>query len=324
MTLFKKIIEESKAVNNKFSGMDENTVKHAEFIFDIDKEHPRYKKIKNYKLIQWSIENLITYQSDTCVVILDKNIAKFAFIKTFLKNKKYKHHRIKSEEATTKTLKFLDRFIEKELSTEKFTTLIVMWGWLLTNCGAYIAEKLQKNLILIPTTVLSMADNSGGKVRINHIIWNTFHKHYYKSFYEPNKIIIDKRFLDHLSQNEKKIWLAEVIKHALFQSNDLYNYLINNAKKILENNKYLLKAILRTIDLKRICLKIDINESETWSKTILRAGHDISDKIEERMKFTIPHGYAVMLWILEELKQNKDYETLEKAERIFNIFWLLP
>ncbi len=322
METIKKILEDSKPIDNKFENIDENNIGDIEFVFNVPKEHPRHSKISNYKIAQWKFDEILEKNLKEFSFLIDENVGKIPFIKEFLNSQNWEYHFLKSEEWITKTTSFLDNFIEQNLHSENFKSLVVIWWGLLTNCGAYIAEKLQKNLILIPTTVLSMADNSWWKVRINNIEWWNFYKHHYKSFYEPNQIIIDKRFLQNLSQNDKKIWLAEIIKHGLFQSEKLYEYLLHNADKILNDDNYLLKAILRTIDLKRICIENDVDETENWSKTILRAWHDISDKIEEKMEFSIPHWYAVSIGIYEEITKENNPEFLEKVKKILDLFGL--
>ena len=125
-----------------------------------------------------------------------------------------------------------------------------------------------------------------------------------------------------INQHIKKIWLVEIIKHSLFQSKKLYDYLLENTDNILHNNAYLLKAILRTIDLKRICIEYDIDENEYGSKKILRAWHDISDKIEETMQFSIPHWYAVSIGLYQEAIQSNNLEFTKKVTKILDAFHL--
>ncbi|HNG97780.1 MAG TPA: hypothetical protein PLW93_05900, partial [Candidatus Absconditabacterales bacterium] len=301
----KKILKDSEAIDNKFDTMDQLNIQKIFFSFRVPNNHPRHNKISHYLIVQGEFDEILGKVSEEICFIIDNNVSKISFIQKFI-NLHKDCFLLTSEEGNTKTISFLNHFIKSNLYQKKYTTLVVIGGGLLTNCGAYIAEQLQIDLILVPTTVLSMADNSGGKVRINTIQGNNFYKHSYKSFYEPNQIIIDKRFLMTINQHIKKIGLVEIIKHSLFQSKKLYDYLLENTDNILHNNAYLLKAILRTIDLKRICIEYDIDENEYGSKKILRAGHDISDKIEETMQFSIPHGYAVSIGLYQEAIQSNN------------------
>lgn len=79
----------------------------------------------------------------------------------------------------------------------------------------------------------------------------------------------------------------------------------------------MLKVIFWTEDLKNICLNKDISEKSDGSGKILRAGHNISDKIEEESKLTLPHGIAVAKGIVEQLNFEKNIALLFKAKKIF-------
>lgn len=147
-----------------------------------------------------------------------------------------------------------------------------------------------------------MADGSGGKVRLNMIDKGRFFKHYYKSFYEPNQIILDSRFLDTLSEKQISTGLGEVIKHAIYQSQTLLDFLLSQDFDPYTNKKSLLKAILWTATLKAVCLKIDVEKNVNGSRKILRGGHELSDRIEEDTHFEIPHGLAVAMGIYRELE----------------------
>ena len=50
---------------------------------------------------------------------------------------------------------------------------------------------------------------------------------------------------------------------------------------------------------------LDVEENENGSKRILRGGHDFSDRLEEGQNLTIPHGFAVSIGIIMQLKKDK-------------------
>lgn len=305
MDKYNLILKKSKKIDLKY--INNTNFPKVCLKFKVPFSHERYSNFKEYNLKLEKLD-LFFKNKKNYTILVDSVFKNFKFSKNLLKNIYF----LSSDEKKVKQLKYLNKYFLNKKYNDK---LVVIGGGLLINVGAYIAEKLNLDLYLFPTTVLSMADSSGGKVRINHIINNKFYKHYYKSFYEPNLIIIDKYFLDVLPLEQKRIGLVEVIKHAIFQSEELYKFLIKN--DVLKDNNLLLKSIIWTSELKSICLKEDIFEKSNGSGKILRAGHNISDKLEEESEFTVPHGLAVAKGIIQELSFEKNKLLLTKAKKIF-------
>lgn len=322
MKLYQEIIKKSKVVDNKFSGSSKDLPDDFEIVFHVPKFHPRGKEISSYCYGDLKLEELpkqAAYRlTKNHVFIIDRNVGKQFFVKEFIKKLGIKPVFLNSTEDNVKTIAYLDKLIKKHgfENMEKFT-LVVIGGGLFFNVGAYIAERCSANLIHFPTTVLSMADSPGGKVRVNLLTKSRAFKHYYKSFYEPNAMFFDEHFLELLDEKQKKIGLVEVIKHGIFQSSALYDYLLKSGKKLFADISFLKKAVLWAADLKRVCLEIDIEETETGSKRILRGGHDFSDRIEEEQKLEIPHGIAVAIGIVQQLEAEHEKEFLDKAKKIF-------
>jgi 3-dehydroquinate synthase len=155
----------------------------------------------------------------------------------------------------------------------------------------------------------------GGKVRLNDIQNGEYIKHAHKTFYEPSEIILDPRFLESLDDEQIRTGLGEIIKHALYQSPSLAEYLVTDSFNPFSDKQSLLRAILWTADLKRVCLEIDPEESKEGSYKILRAAHDLSDKLEEKSGFTLAHGKAVEKAMVEDL-----YSTKEKLSLLLGIY----
>jgi 3-dehydroquinate synthetase len=107
--------------------------------------------------------------------------------------------------------------------------------------------------------------------------------------------------------------LAEIIKHAVYQSSSLADYLLSDSFEPFNDKQSLLRSILWTADLKRICLENDPEESKDGSYLILRAAHDISDRLEEESGFTLDHGEAVERAMLEDLKDDPERLSLLKS-----------
>lgn len=326
MDLFNKIIKESKKVDNLFKKLDENDMNSVRITFQAPSFHPRYKDIKEYSFSEFKIENLTNHalykKSNSHIFIIANAVSKQEFMTSFFSKNNIKPLVLESVEDKVKIKSFIEHFIkENDLEEKKEACLvIIIGGGLILNVGAYIAEKLSSNLILFPTTVLSLADGAGGKVRANTIAFNKSYKHYYKSFYEPDEIFLDDRFLDSLPEQQIQIGLVEIIKHGLFQSTKLQEYLITSGKELFKNKQKLKKAIFWAANLKKVCLEIDVEENENGSRKILRAGHDFSDRLEEQMNLKIPHGYAVAIGIIKQLTFEENYELLDNAKKMFDLF----
>lgn len=301
--LYSKILNESLPVDDKFRDITEDELLSYKLVFDVPPFHPRSSEISQYSL-RVSALSKNTF-NNSHLIFVDNGLSK-----SFLKDILPSSENVFFEEAREETFKewgWLNSFIEKNRIKEREAKEIVgIGGGLTLNVAAYIAELLDIPLILIPTTIIGMADGSGGKVRLNMIDKGRFFKHYYKSFYEPNEIIVDPRFLDTLSEKQISTGLGEVIKHGIYQSQALLDFLLSPDFEPYKNRKSLLTAVLWTAALKSVCLKIDVEENANGSRKILRGGHELSDRIEEDTHFEIPHGLAVAIGMYRELELSKN------------------
>lgn len=264
--------------------------------FPVPKTHVRFSRIKNYSLFVTQISSFHFLEND--LIICDKNLV------NYLTEDLKSNHQIVFLEATEgkKNVSEANELLES-IRTKIITRIVAIGGGIITNVSSYVSEQLGVDLLYVPTTIISMSDASiGGKVRLNDLVGNTPRKHAYKTFYEPSEIILDPRFLDYLTQEQIRIGLAEVIKHAIYQSSKLAEYLLSEKFQPFSDKVSLLRAILWTADLKRICLEIDPEESRDGSYLILRAAHDISDRLEEESCFTVNHGLAVERAMLKDLE----------------------
>ncbi|MBI2484921.1 hypothetical protein HYW18_02100 [Candidatus Uhrbacteria bacterium] len=296
--LYSKILNESLTTDEKFKNISDDKLSSFELFFDVPSFHPRSDEIKSYSLSVSSLSKNTFNNSQ--LIFCDKGLSN-TFLKDFLPKEN-----VFFEEAREETFKewgWLKNFIEQNRIKESGAKEVVgIGGGLTLNVAAYVAELLGVPLVQIPTTVIGMADGSGGKVRVNMIDKGRFFKHYYKSFYEPNQILLDPRFLETLSERQISTGLGEVIKHAIYQSQTLLDFLLSQDFDPYTNKKSLLKVILWTATLKAVCLKIDVEENANGSRKILRGGHELSDRIEEDTHFEIPHGLAVAMGIYRELE----------------------
>ncbi len=322
MEIYREILRKSKKVDKIFDNIPPDRLNKIKIIFEVPRLHPRGKEVSNYSFSSIKLDELnkskIYNLTKNHFFIIDNQVSKIDFVNDFVKKNKIKPIKLNSTEYEVKTKGFMDQVIEKNSITQKKDiTIVAIGGGLILNVGAYIAERISSNLIQIPTTVLSMADSAGGKVRMNFIEGRKAHKHFYKSYYEPNAMYFEDRFILYLPKKQIKTGLVEIIKHGLFQSPKLYDYLLKCGEDLFKDKDKLKKAIIWSLSLKKICLDLDIEENENGSQKILRGGHNFSDKIEEEEGLKIPHGIAVAIGIIKQLEIEKNKVLLKKAIKIF-------
>jgi 3-dehydroquinate synthetase len=295
---YEQILQNSVETDNKFQTITNEELQTHEISFKVPQSHPRSKDISGYDLKSTRLTREV-FEGNK-LIICDPGVAQNTFVGELLTNNVVLEQ---AREDTFKELTWLRKFAkEKDLKNKSFEEIIAIGGGLTLNVASYLAELLELPSTQIPTSVISMADGSGGKVRINLIDDGKFYKHFIKSFYEPDRILFDNRFLDSLTNQQVSSGLSEIIKHGIYQSKPLLDYITSEEFDPYNNKQSLLKAILWTANLKNICMKIDVEENENGSSRILRGGHVFSDRIEEETNFGIPHGIAVAIGLRKEME----------------------
>jgi 3-dehydroquinate synthetase len=202
----------------------------------------------------------------------------------------------------------IEHFLFSNNISRSKSCILALGGGVVGDISGFIASTYKRGIdfIQIPTTVMSMVDSSiGGKNGIN----NEFGKNLIGTFYQPKYILIFYSFLLTLPRIELINGMAEIIKIAALSSKPyLWNLLDNNnLNTIIKNPKILHQMILEAANLKvEICnqdlydnsinnnIKLDIPREH------LNFGHTIGHIIE--YSENIPHGYAVSLGMIYELK----------------------
>ena len=302
--LYEKILEASKLIDQRFASISHDDLLRFEDSFVVPASHPCSVNLSNYSYRVGSVEQ--AFDSKPTLAMVDKGLQSLSWLQNSLPQNAHVIWLAPREEET-KEQHWLDAFIANEIKEHPVERIVAIGGGIITNASGYIAERLQCELIYVPTTVLAMSDGSiGGKVRANLIEGGVYHKHYYKTFYEPNFVVIDPRFLETLPDKQISVGLGEIIKHGVYQSRALLEYMASDAFDPFKDKIPLLKSILWAAALKAVCLNIDPEETKDGSHIIMRGGHEASDKIEEASRFTIPHGTAVSLAIRKELADSDD------------------
>ena len=189
-------------------------------------------------------------------------------------------------------LPIIDRLMEKQF--DRRVTLVALGGGVIGDMTGFAAAIYRRgvNFIQIPTTLLAQVDSSvGGKTGVNHPLG----KNMIGSFHQPQCVIADTNTLNTLDDRQLSAGLAEVIKYALINSNDFFNWLVNNMPALKNRDP---QALAYAIEFS--CQdKADIvaaDEKEAGLRALLNLGHTFGHAIETGLGYgNCLHGEAVAI-----------------------------
>ena len=260
-------------------------------------------------------------------------------IAAFLKKRKYAKYAVITDEtvgrkhgkALLKELKLKEKFLiairpgEKSknitaynkmmkklfsLGLDRKSCLIGFGGGVVTDVTGFAASTYMRGIdfVLVPTTLLAMADSSiGGKTGLDI----DSGKNIIGTFAQPDAVFVDLEYLATLPDDEFRNGLVEIIKHAVIADKKLFSIINDNIKnngfnkkmihslKKIRGDKNLLKKIIsRSIRIKAAVAGKD--ELEKNLRKILNFGHTVGHAIEAATHYRIPHGEAVAMGMKAE------------------------
>ena len=191
------------------------------------------------------------------------------------------------------------------LSTEgasRNSLLINLGGGMITDLGGFAGATFKRGMqtINIPTTLMASVDAAvGGKTGIN---FNGL-KNEIGSFYAPVCVFIDCIFLQTLDRDNILSGYAEMIKHALISSEEVYGEILRFDLDTLSPLTSHLSPLVRT----SVAVKERIVEEDPREAGIRKAlnfGHTVGHAIESlsfRKNNPLLHGHAVAVGLICEL-----------------------
>ncbi|MCW6168559.1 MAG: 3-dehydroquinate synthase [Thermoplasmatales archaeon] len=177
--------------------------------------------------------------------------------------------------------------------------VIAIGGGTLTDATGFAASIFKRGvrLINVPTTLLGMIDAAiGGKTAINFL--GT--KNIVGSFYFPESVWVDLRFLDSLRQDKYKDGIAEMLKYGFIMDPNLLKFMLARRSDLLDRKKMTLRrSILSCMGDKVRIVGEDSLESSNIRIT-LNYGHTIGHAIEAASNFKVSHGEAISVGMVLE------------------------
>lgn len=203
-------------------------------------------------------------------------------------------------------------------------SIIAIGGGIVGDVSGFVAATYMRgiNFYQLPTTLLSMVDSSvGGKTGVNY----SNIKNIIGSFYQPRKVYVDTSFLSTLPYPEIVSGSGEIFKYAFLSDDDNYKFIREELRKILTQNYFDEKLIVRCIELKASVVESDEQE-KTGLRKILNLGHTFAHAFESSLNFRIKHGEAVIAGIFASLIVSEKTGLISKNDlnKYITDFYYLP
>lgn len=163
--------------------------------------------------------------------------------------------------------------------------------------------------IQVPTTLLAQVDSSvGGKVAVNH----PKGKNMIGAFHQPDAVFADLNVLQTLSERDYASGLAEIVKYACLDGEDLLVYLERNVVKIkARDNEVLAELIALCCEYKAKIVAED--EREGSKRMYLNLGHTYGHAVETAGNFSkYSHGEAVAIGLHGALLLSQEVYSLNE------------
>lgn len=204
----------------------------------------------------------------------------------------------KGNKSINEVLKIFGILEENNLARD--SSLIAVGGGVIGDLAGFVASTWLRgmNLIHVPTTLMAMVDSSiGGKVAINY-------RHTINAignYYHPMYNIMDLSIIDTLSHRDYLSGLAEVVKCAIINDSNFFEYLENNQDIVLsKDHDVVTDFITKTIKIKIDHVNGDLRED--GKRLLLNYGHTLGHSIEisteKNHQEQLRHGEGVSIGIV--------------------------
>lgn len=236
------------------------------------------------------------YKESKKLIVIDENV--FSIYESKLQKLLLDSNSIIHIFPSAESNKNLDNYVKilENLSKNNLTRkdiIVAVGGGVVGDVAGFAAATYLRGIeyVQVPTTLLAMIDSSiGGKTAIDFMS----KKNIVGSFHSPALVCIDVDFINTLPEEEILSGNGELIKYAVL-SKHIYALVMKNSP--------LLNLVIASIKYKKMIVEKDFKESNL--RMLLNLGHTVGHAIEVSTNFTIKHGAAVALGILQEAKISK-------------------
>lgn len=183
------------------------------------------------------------------------------------------------------------------------TTVIALGGGVVGDLAGFVAATLHRGVpvVQVPTTLLAMVDSSvGGKTGVD----TAAGKNLVGAFHDPSLVVADTETLATLPSAVRADGLAEMIKHGLIASPEVWEELFALLPSLAAADDRSL-ATLPALVRRSVSVKVQVvvqDARESGLRQILNAGHTIGHAIEHTLHYTLSHGSAVAAGLVIEAR----------------------
>lgn len=263
----------------------------------------------------------LTEQYDKVFCLVDENTKKHCLPEFEKYDFNIRHYlEIKSGEQhkNIDTCKILWNELMKQGATRN-SLLINLGGGVIGDMGGFVAATYKRGIdfIQVPTTLLAMVDASiGGKTGIDFMGI----KNQVGLIKKAKGVFVNPAFLKTLPLSELQSGFAEMMKHALIDSDEHWNELceLEDLRELSE------EAIFKSIGVKMNIVAADEQDNEV--RKILNLGHTVGHALESYFLQTenkLTHGAAVSAGILAEfyLAEQLNYEVRSFIDKYAKLYF---
>jgi len=192
----------------------------------------------------------------------------------------------------------LQSVVERLLASgiERSDHVIAFGGGVVGDLAGFAASIIKRgcSFVQVPTSLLAQVDSSvGGKTAIDVPLG----KNLVGAFHQPSLVLVDPSLLDSLPAREVRAGYAEIVKYALIENVELFDWLEREGSGVLAGSPAArLHAISAAIAGKAQIVEQDERESR-GRRALLNLGHTFGHALEAQAGYSgrLLHGEAVAL-----------------------------
>lgn len=192
----------------------------------------------------------------------------------------------------------LQSVVERLLAAgiERSDAVTAFGGGVVGDLAGFAASIIKRGcrFVQIPTTLLAQVDSSvGGKTAIDVPLG----KNLVGAFHQPSLVLIDPTLLDSLSAREVRAGYAEIVKYALIEDAEFFEWLESEGSTVLAGDPAArMRAITTAVAGKARIVEQDERESG-GRRALLNLGHTFGHALEAETGYSdlLLHGEAVAL-----------------------------
>jgi shikimate kinase/3-dehydroquinate synthase len=169
--------------------------------------------------------------------------------------------------------------------------VVALGGGVIGDLAGYAAATYMRGVALIqcPTTLLAMVDSSvGGKTGIDL----PQGKNLVGAFKQPVVVAADISTLGTLPEEQVRVGMAELIKHAVIDDADLFAVLEESEEQAALDQDLVARSV-------RVKIKVvEEDPFESGRRAVLNLGHTVGHALEKVSNFGMAHGDAVAIGLV--------------------------